>query len=255
MAIIDRNIRKWSKIPAQSKCFTKFVNTHNLHPLKHAIMMNNEIDWDATSKWIHHNLLTTPTSNKLSKIQSHWIKSLTFSLPTAMGDLQKQNYPDLYLTDNIICPLCTSSHSHDNQHIGLCSHQFDTLKVLFNKHKKILIDTLHQHFNTILKSKIDIRVNRSHIFLYFDTATDATGIHMSHPIYLILHNFIPTQLTYLFDLFISKHKTYISEIIKFFHNLHKDLYNSIWKPYKNNLKQLEKLWDITKTKKRNYQKK
>lgn len=242
MAILDKNARKWSKIPTQSRRFINFVNNHSLHPLKNAIE-NNKIDWDATAKWIHHNPFDSPTSNKLSKIQGFRIKSLCFSLPT--GDVQKKFYKDLYPQDNIVCSSCTT-HIHDNQHIGLCHHLYNNLTTVFAKHKRFLITTLHEHFDTILESEIDIRVQRSPIFSYFDTHTDPQGIHPNHPIYHIIHNFIPTQLSYLFDLFISKKSKYEKVLIKFFHNLQEDIYALIWKPYKETFKKLEKTLNITK---------
>lgn len=97
------------------------------------------------------------------------------------GDYQKRNYPDLYPSQNIVCPC--NIELHDNYHIGLCSHYRDTLFNIPNQMSKELITTLETYFDTFLKTDRYSYVNCSPIFNTLQSGTDLTTIPLYHYYY------------------------------------------------------------------------
>lgn len=158
---------------------------------------SGDIDWELTSKWIKHNPLQQVLKSKLSRIISRRIKSITFTLPT--GDINKRNYPSLYPQESITCPSCLTA-PHNDEHLGLCTHYRDKLISTFIDFKKKIKSILHSNFDTVLESEIDHRVDGSLIFNWLLSSDEPYNFSITYPVSLILHNFIPRDLTYFFQL-------------------------------------------------------
>ncbi|PKK59906.1 hypothetical protein RhiirC2_789883 [Rhizophagus irregularis] len=173
--IIDRNVRKWSNTPIQSRIFNMAMNNSSMSPINHQIT-HGDIDWHYTKQWINFNPTDTPTSTKLRNIQSSKIKKSTFNYPT--GNILQRNYPLLYPSDESIA--------------------------LNQK----LIDLIKAEHTSSFSFDIECRINNSNMFKLLpniiDTARQADNITQiriprEQPWILLLHHLIPRDLAVFFD--------------------------------------------------------
>ncbi|PKB98789.1 hypothetical protein RhiirA5_430804 [Rhizophagus irregularis] len=257
--IIDRNIRKWSDTPIQSRIFNMAVNNSSLSPINHQIT-HGDIDWHYTKQWINFNPTDTPTSTKLRNIQSSKIKKSTFNHPT--GNILQRNYPDLYPLGRINCTEC-SFDEDTNSHIGLCPAHRSAIEPLLSKFKQKLIDLIKDEHTSSFSFDIECRINNSNMFKLLpnilDTARQADPttlirIPREQPWILLLHHLIPRDLAVFFDNYFSKKNERSRFLIQFVSEFISELTTITWSSRSRSFKRWEKSLDITLKKKKNYRK-
>lgn len=186
LAPIDQNIWKWVNNPIQAKTFNSFLNNNHLHHLRHII---KEHIYDIT------------TSAKKSCYLNFKMESLNFSLLT--GDILKRNYPKLYPDIEITCPKCNVEHD-TNPHLSLCSNHLSALYTILCTHRIKLIDLLTKVNDKSVPSEVMRTVNKTEFFKHTLSQTpELLVLQLTHPS-LLIHNFIPYELSYLFISFISQ---------------------------------------------------
>ncbi|RGB29351.1 hypothetical protein C1646_818568 [Rhizophagus diaphanus] len=115
------------------------VNNSSLQPIEQQIL-EDDIDWEYTKKWINYNPLDAPAHAKLSKFQCSRIKK--FIYPTV--DIIQWNYPLLYPNNPIPCLECTT-HVDNNEHIGICPAHFQCITTVINKYKTIVFQIIENY--------------------------------------------------------------------------------------------------------------
>lgn len=104
------------------------MNNLSLNPIEQQII-NGQIDWDFTTKWIQSNHTNLPTSEQLSKIQGSHIKKSNFIYPTL--DILQKNYPKLYPTYILFCQEC-NTNPDTNSHTGSCTSHVNKINQLMD---------------------------------------------------------------------------------------------------------------------------
>ncbi|CAB4424299.1 unnamed protein product [Rhizophagus irregularis] len=263
--VIDRSVRKWSNIPIQSKIFNMAMNNSSLLPISHQIK-HGHIDWEYTKKWINHNPLNSPTSEKLKNLQSEKIKKSSFNYPT--GNVLRRNYPDLYPEGRITCTEC-NLHEDTNALIGLCPQHRSNISQLLKKYKEKLIDLIKENNDSCFSFDIDSSINASNMFQLLPDVLDAsldmdldstnpptvTTIPWEQPWLLLLHHLIPIDLVTFFYRYLSKKSDRDRLLIQYVNDFIKELTLITWSPRSRSFKNWEKSLDITPKKKKNYRRK
>ncbi|POG67801.1 hypothetical protein GLOIN_2v1843361 [Rhizophagus irregularis DAOM 181602=DAOM 197198] len=236
--IIDRNIRKTTKRITNFQNFQKHLSHNQLDRIKHHAL-NNLIDWEYSQLWFKYNSFSKPTCEQYTKHVSWKIKCSSNNLPTM--DILNRNYPDL-IKENEPCFLC-SLHIETNDHLWNCPQVLSIIKPIFEK--------FYEKFKTIITSE-----SNSVYALYSDSITQnpifkwtkkpPTQIADIPELYCLLRNFIPTNLTYPFKA--AKISKTITKklLLNFIFDLHRELYEKIWKVRATKWKQYKKDHDINK---------
>ncbi|GET02985.1 ribonuclease H-like domain-containing protein [Rhizophagus clarus] len=225
MAPITKNIRKFCNTSTAAAEFTRLMNSSSYAPITDSILANL-IDWDLTSKWIKHNPLDSPTSRKLSAIQTYKVKSATFHLPTL--DKRQLFYPALYLKLPLLCP--TYDQKPDtNDHIRYCVYSVKALFGILLKHSGTLINILNS--------------------LSRDTLVDTDLIA-----HLLIHNLFPKLLVDLISRLIPQHVHLRNKtMLDIFATIQSDIHKEIWSTHAQNIHDFEKsILNITKRDKKSY---
>ncbi|GES74707.1 ribonuclease H-like domain-containing protein [Rhizophagus clarus] len=240
---LEKDLRKWSKNTLE--CYNMLSTINNS---SNAYLFNkartHPIDWHNTFLWIKCNNDNTICSNLNDKITGFKIKSFNHTLPTS--DLQQRNYPNLFPPGPINCTACNNLVIN-NAHIGFCPTHLTTLNNSLQHIKEAF--TLRLINTSDVPSSMDIKawVERSPIF--------SPVTNDDHPVYLILHQCVPSTLTSLIKMFIKNTKNRQSMIIFFMELFFKDITRPFWKLHSSLMHAWKKARNITRKKKVKYRKK
>ncbi|CAB4485285.1 unnamed protein product [Rhizophagus irregularis] len=257
--IIDRNIRKWSDSPINSRIFNMAMNNSSLSSIHYQISHGN-INWEYTKLWINYNPLDVPTSKKLRSLQSTKIKRSTFNYPT--GNILQRNYPNLYPSGQINCTDCMA-HEDTNAHVGLCPAHHNAIKSLLKKFKIKLIALLLANNDSTFTFGIDSRVNNSNLFKLLPNVLESALLpdekgHIiipnDQPWILLLHHLIPQDLAVLFNDYFSKKRDRERHLIKYITDFISELTIITWSSRSRSFKKWEKSINITSRDKKSYRK-
>ncbi|PKK62779.1 hypothetical protein RhiirC2_789854 [Rhizophagus irregularis] len=243
--IIDRNIRKSIKRIINFQYFERHLKHQNIHRIKD-YALNNLIDWEFSQIWFKYNSLSKPTSEQYSKHVSWRIKSSSNNLPTL--DILNRNYPDL-LNNHETCFLCLTE-KESNDHLWNCPRVLSLITPIFLEH--------YNKFKTLITSESESvyalysdAITRNIIFKWARTRPPNQIIDIPD-LHCLLINFVPISLSYPFKAAkISKNITK-KILLKFLFDLHKDIYETIWKARASAWKEFKKTHHITKKSFNNY---
>ncbi|PKK63163.1 hypothetical protein RhiirC2_789305 [Rhizophagus irregularis] len=244
--VIDRNIRKSIKRIINFQYFERHLKHQNIHRIKD-YALNNLIDWEFSQIWFKYNSLSKPTSEQYSKHVSWRIKSSSNNLPTL--DILNRNYPDL-LNNHETCFLCLTE-KESNDHLWNCPRVLSLITPIFLEH--------YNKFKTLITSESESvyalysdAITRNIIFKWARTRPPNQIIDIPD-LHCLLMNFVPISLSYPFKAAkISKNKTK-KLLLKFLFDLHKDIYETIWKARASAWKEFKKTHHIMKKSFNNYQ--
>ncbi|CAB5179822.1 hypothetical protein RhiirA5_409880 [Rhizophagus irregularis] len=161
-------------------------------------------------------------------------------------DVQQRNYPRLYPLGNIPCIECQNTQD-SNAHIGTCTEHSDDIKLVLDAEKRRLITILIENLDEI-PPILESFVHNSPFFnINFDDR-----IPITHPVYLMIHNLVPCDLSLIFYNFINNKKLRFSLFIQFITVFMQQIDDIIWKKRNTKVKSWERSLSITKNKKRFY---
>ncbi|GBC20790.1 ribonuclease H-like domain-containing protein [Rhizophagus irregularis DAOM 181602=DAOM 197198] len=238
--IIDRNIRKTLKKPINFRNIERQISHRSLHIIK-TFTLEHRINWEYTQYWMSFNPFHKATSQTYSKHVSWRMKCSNYALPTL--DALNRNYPDI-LKGFDTCFLCSNS-TETNEHFWTCSESINILKNIFRKYESIYNSLIINNINyDKFKNEIPT-ITESPVFTCFNsnisTIFDAPDLHC------ILINMIPFSIIKPFqDAKISK-KEIKKLLLTFLFDLHKDIYELLWKVQTSKWKQYKLDLGITKS--------
>ncbi|CAB4431037.1 unnamed protein product [Rhizophagus irregularis] len=238
--IIDRNIRKTTKKIINFRNIERHLSHKSLHHIKE-FTTDKLINWEYTQDWFNYNPFTKATSQSYSKHVSWRIKCSNYALPTL--DSLNRNYPDI-LKGFDTCFLCCLAQE-SNEHFWTCPESIKILKDIFMKHGTIYKALI---INNLDHSKVDNPNNiitDSPVFSCFNLLI--TSISDAKDLHCILLNMIPSSIIKPFqDAKIPKKLTK-KLLLTFLFNLHRDIYELLWKIRNTHWKQYKIDHNITKT--------
>ncbi|PKB94808.1 hypothetical protein RhiirA5_438002 [Rhizophagus irregularis] len=237
--IIDRNIRKSTKRIINFQYFDQHLKHKNLHKVKD-YALDNVIDWEFSQLWFKYNSFSKPTSEQYFKHISWKIKCSNNNLLTF--DILNRNYPEL-LENFDTCFLC-SNNKETNDHLWNCSQVLTIITPIFEE--------FHKKFKTLITSESDSlyalysdAITRNSVFKW--TKKLPKQIQDIPDLHCLLMNFIPNSLTYPFTAAkISKTKMK-KLLLNFIYELHKEIYERIWKTRSSYWKEHKRTHNITKS--------
>ncbi|PKK66007.1 hypothetical protein RhiirC2_853199 [Rhizophagus irregularis] len=203
--------------------------------------MGKLINWEYTQDWFSYNPFSKATSQSYSKHVSWRIKCSNYHLPTL--DSLNRNYPDI-LKGFDTCFLCSSAQE-TNEHFWTCPESIRILKDIFMKHESIYKSLIINNLDRNIIDDLD-KVNfNSPVFSCFNlpikTISDAKDLHC------ILINMVPSSIIKPFqDAKIPKKLTK-NLFLTFLFNLHRDIYELLWKIRTMKWKQYKIDHNITKS--------
>ncbi|PKY58950.1 hypothetical protein RhiirA4_481295 [Rhizophagus irregularis] len=201
--------------------------------------LDNIIDWEYSQLWFKHNSFSKPTSQQYSKHISWRIKCSSNNLPTL--DILNRNYPEL-LKDNDICFLCSSA-KETIEHFWNCPKVLEIITPIFAIYYEKFKTLITSESNSLYALYSD-SITRNPIFKW--TKRPPQQIIDIPDLHCLLMNFIPTSFTYPFKAAKISKETSKKLIMKFLFDLHKDIYEKIWKLRALSWKQFKKDHEITK---------
>ncbi|GES73345.1 ribonuclease H-like domain-containing protein [Rhizophagus clarus] len=240
---LEKDLRKWSKNTLECCNMLSTIN-NNSNAYLFDKAKTHPIDWHNTSLWIKRNNDKTTCSNLNDKVTGFKIKSFNHTLPTS--DLQQRNYPNLYPPGQINCTACNDL-AINNYHLGFCPAHLHTLNDSLLKIKDNF--TLKLIDIADVPGAMDIKAWVERCPLFSRVTND------NHPIYLVLHQCVPSTLTSLIKMFVKNNKerqilvTFIMDL--FF----RDITLPFWKLHSSLMHAWEKARNITRKRKINYRKK
>ncbi|GBC02754.1 hypothetical protein RclHR1_00480011 [Rhizophagus clarus] len=241
--LLEKDLRKWSKNTLECCNMLSTINNNSNAYLFDKAKIH-PIDWHHTSLWIKRNNDNTTCSNLNDKVTGFKINSFNHTLPTS--DLQQRNYPKLYPSGQINCTACNEL-TITNSHLGFCPAHLHTLNDSLLTIKDTFTIKLIDASDVPGAMDIKAWVERCPLF--------SPIINDNHPIYLILHQCVPSTLTSLLKKFV-KNNTKRQALITFLMDLFfKDITRPFWKLHSFLMHAWEKARNITRRKKVNYRKK
>jgi hypothetical protein len=159
----------------------------------------------------------------------------------------KIRYPSIFKNFDK-CLLC-NREQESNEHFWRCPHILDNLKPIFIKHEKLLEKLLLTHADNF-DSQIISTLRMTHTFPW--TRIPNFSLTSSHPLYLLLHGFIPNDLSHAFTFHIKKYKTIKNLFLSFLTNLTNDIRLATWKKRNTLFKEWKHTNNITKSTFKNY---
>lgn len=224
--IIDRNIRKATKKIINFRNIERQISHKSLHHIKD-LTMSRIINWEYTQDWINYNPFTKATSQAFSKHISWRIKCSNYALPIL--DSLNRNYPDI-LKGFDTCFLCSQTPES-----WICPESINILKDIFKKHelifKALIIDNLDCNK---LDDPNNIIINSP---VFFSFHLPITKISDAPDLHCILINMVLFSLIKPFqDAKIPKRITK-KLLLKFLFDLHRDIYELLWKTRNSKWKQ------------------
>ncbi|GBC00144.1 hypothetical protein RclHR1_03760008 [Rhizophagus clarus] len=229
---LEKDLRKWSKNTLECCNMLSTINNNS-----NAYLFNkaktHPIDWHNTSLWIKRNNNNTICSNLNDKVTGFKIKSFNHTLPTL--DIQQRNYPNLYPPGLINCTACNDLVIN-NEHIGFCPTHLDTLNNSLQKIKDAFLLKLIDASD--VPSAMDINAWVEHSQMFSPVTND------DHPVYLVLHQCVPSTLTSLIKMFVKNNKARLSMINFFMDLFFKDITRPFWKLHSSLMHAWEKARNI-----------
>ncbi|PKY55690.1 hypothetical protein RhiirA4_475331 [Rhizophagus irregularis] len=233
-----QNIRKSIKRIINFQYFEQHLAHQNLHKIKQ-YALNKNIDWEYFQLWFKYNSFSKPTSKQYSKHISWRIKCSSNNLP--MLDILNRNYPDL-LNNHDSCFLC-STNKESNEHLWNCLRVLSLITPIFIDHYNKFKTLITSESNSVYALYSD-SIMRNPIFKW--TTKPPQQIFDIPDLHCLLMNFVPISLTYPFKAAKINKNTTKRILLKFLYDLHKDIYEQIWKVRANIWKDFKKANNITK---------
>ncbi|CAB4426635.1 unnamed protein product [Rhizophagus irregularis] len=242
--IIDRDIRKTLKKPLSYRILESHISHRSLSIIKQ-YALDQTIDWQFSQLWIRHNPFDRPTSIQLSRFTSWKIKCSTHSLPTL--DILNRNYPDL-LKGFTSCFFCNDD-IEDNHHLWTCPRVIDILCPIFKR--------FHDTFKILIVNNSDRYVALYEVAIKFCdifnwTERSLMNITDNPHLHCLLLNLIPKEIIYPFKAAGIGKDRMKKILINFLYDLHKDIYEAVWKERSIMWKETKQRLNITKSSFRDY---
>ncbi|PKC61825.1 hypothetical protein RhiirA1_465969 [Rhizophagus irregularis] len=216
-------------------CYLRFNNEINIDRNIHKTIKH----WEYSQLWFKYNSFIKPTSDQYTKHISWRIKCSSNQLPTL--DILNRNYSEL-LNDNNTCFLCLN-HIETNEHFWNCPKVLDIITPIFTEFYEKFKTLITLESNSLYALYLD-SITRNPIFKW--TKKISFQIIDVPELHCLLMNFIPSDLTYPFKAAKISKDTTKRILLKFIFDLHKEIYENIWKQRAIKWKQFKKDYNITK---------
>ncbi|GBC47903.1 uncharacterized protein OCT59_000410 [Rhizophagus irregularis] len=163
-----------------------------------------------------------PTSKQHTKFTSWKLKASTQQLPTL--DIMNRKFLDI-MNGLTTCFLC-NEETESNNYIWQCSKTLSLLKPIFDNHAIKLHAILTEHADSppcIWQDSIRF------CQLFSWTRDQQTNVTHHQILLTFLLNYIPQKLLVSFQATIKSKKKIKRLLLNFVHDLHVDIYTTIWK--------------------------
>ena len=184
---------------------------------------SNSIDLYWSRIWLRHNSSDAPTSVKHSKKTGKKYKFLTNTLPTT--DILHKHYPNL-IEETLDCFLC-GHHKESNSSLWLCPAAQDILHNISRRLRSSIINTILTN-SAHNKATIESFIDNLNIFKWYPNSS-TNSITTDHPLYMLIHQLIPKDLTCIFKKFLKKQKSFSPFLLNTLELFYNDINNNIWK--------------------------